>query len=175
MKIVYLTIILNFIFLTNYGQEIRYIRNDTTKYYYSKTDFNDIDTLSEWSFKIDTVSIYETNQTKPIGKIYFFCLKPNSFYLPLSMTFFIYKITDSVYCRNKSKKIRLLSDYIPPNLGGDYIIIGDLILLNTDYCNIEMNDIRPMLNRIFSIIDENKIATINSLKSQLELYLKYEE
>lgn len=151
------------------------MRDDTTQYYYSKTDFNDIDTISEWSFKIDTVSIYETNQTKPIGEIYFFCLKPNSFNWPLQMTFFIYKITDSVYCRNKSKKIRLLSDYIPPNLGGDYIIIGELIFLNTDYCNIEMNDIRPMLNKIFSIIDENKIATISSLKSQLELYLKYAE
>ena len=141
---------------------------------YLKVDFDNIDTLSLWSFKINRKYRIKKNKIQPIGKIEFWRIKPledkqrkeiyGKDWTP-SFEFEIYKITELEFCKKRSLNTRLISSCY--NFGGDLLIIGNFIFLNNQVCdNCKKWDngidyCRPLINKILSriVIDDN-----NSLK-----------
>lgn len=179
------------IFETNcVGQVKSQIIFDTTinpteinnKKYYSKTDFSSIDTLSLWSYKLDTIfNGKDGDSVKPIGMLTFWRTKPiddsisKSIYHQLwtpYITFAIFNLSDTNYCFKKSTRTRHFSSCVPPQVGGDIIIVDKFIFLNGNFClscqryDTKIDYCRPVINYVFSKLDRSKITTIQSLANQ---------
>jgi len=156
---------------------------DFNNYYYSKTDFSIIDTLSFWRYQLDTT---DTNDTKgpqhyPIGELLFWRSNPivdgiskkiyNRLWTP-ELTFSIFKISDSAYCYEISRRTRMLSSCLAPDVGGDMIFIGEYIFVSRGVCvscqrhDTKVDYCRPIINYIFSKVDSKKVTTLRSLVSQ---------
>ena len=114
------------------------------KKYYSKTDFSIIDTLNLWSYKLDTTFKGKENDSiKPIGMITFWRTKPiddsisKSIYHQLwtpYITFAIFNLSDTNYCFQKSTRTRYFSSCVPPQVGGDIIIVNKFVFINGNVC-----------------------------------------
>lgn len=173
-----------------FAQQTRYNQNDITNYYFSKTDFSKIDSLELWRFSIETKPELNKNDSIiPIGIIGFWRTVAIDDSISIEVykklwtpkiSFYIYNIKDSVYCREKSMRIRIFSSCVPPDLGGDYIILGELILLNTTFClqcgryDTGIDYCRPILNYVFKAIDNQKINSISSLETHIGEIIKNE-
>jgi hypothetical protein len=152
------------------------------KKYYSKTDFSIVDTLSLWNYKLDTTYKGKENDSiKQFGVLIFWRIKPiddsiskhiyNQLWTPFIM-FDIYNVTDTNYCFQKSTRTRHFSSCVPPQVGGDIIIVDKFVLLNRNVClscqryDTKIDYCRPVINYVFSKIDRSKITTIESLTDQ---------
>ncbi len=169
----------SFVFDTtqNFGQ----LKN----YYYSKTDFSFIDTLELWNYMLDTNRAESKEDSiKTVGHLNFRRIKPvddsiskliyGGLWIP-NITFDIYAIADTNFCYQKSSKTRFFSSCVPPNVGGDIIITDKYVFLSRGVClNCERYDTkidycRPVINYIFSHLDNTKITTIQSLVIQFTI------
>jgi len=152
------------------------------KKYYSKTDFSFVDTLSLWNYKLDTTFKGKENDSiKPIGMLIFWRTKAiddsiskriyNQLWTPY-ITFAIFSLADTNYCFQESTRIRKFSSCVPPQVGGDIIIVDKFIFLNGNVClgcqryDTKIDYCRPVINYVFLKIDRNKITTIESLTNQ---------
>ena len=152
------------------------------KKYYSKTDFSIIDTLNLWSYKLDTTFKGKENDSiKPIGMITFWRTKPiddsisKSIYHQLwtpYITFAIFNLSDTNYCFQKSTRTRYFSSCVPPQVGGDIIIVNKFVFINGNVClscqryDTKIDYCRPVINYLFSKLDRNKTTTIQGLADQ---------
>ncbi|MCH2232391.1 MAG: hypothetical protein MK105_18795 [Crocinitomicaceae bacterium] len=187
MKKISILIIICFINLTLSAQEIRYIQDDTLEYFYSGTDFSKIDTIEYWVFNIDKFQESNKNDSiNPVGRINFWrnIAIDDSISLKLygklwtpRISYDIYNKKDSLYCRNMSRRMRFFSSAIPPNVGGDYIVLGEYVLINIDgnYARYDtkIDYCRPLLNRVFTEISD--VKTLKSLEFQVSKLIKKEE
>lgn len=181
-KLLFTALIL-FASLSLCAQQERYTQADTSKRYYSKTDFSNIDTLEFWQFGVDTTpKLRKQDSIHPIGIIQFWRSVPindsvrmeiyDKLWTP-SISYKIYNIRDSLYCQKLSRNARYISSCVPPVVGGDLIMLGDLILVNTSVClncshyGSRIDYCRPVLNKVFNSIDDTQINTISSLEAQL--------
>lgn len=171
--------------IIGFGQNKKMLAFDTSStVYYAKTDFSFIDTLKLWSYRLDTTyKGTERDSFKPIGRLTFWRTKPiddgserlyNKFWTP-RITFEIFTIAELTYCRKQSNQTRFLSSCVPPQVGGDIIVVGKFVLLNRDVClSCQRNDTkadycRPVLNYIFSGLDQSKITNLLSIVSQFPI------
>lgn len=176
--------------LNLFCQENRYSRDDATQKYYSKTDFSEVDTLGYWKFRIDTILEVDRNDTiHPIGRVHFWRTVAiddgisqkvyNRLWTP-SISFSIYQKKDLVHCKEISKRVRLGSSCVIPDVGGDFVVLGNIILLNTSVCvsciryNTGRDYCRPLLNKVFGEIEDIKITSIKDLRSSLRRFIDEE-
>jgi len=95
-------------------------------------------------------------------------------FLPI-FTFQVFDIKDSVYCFNKSDLIRKFSSCVSPDLGGDIIIFGNFIFLNTNIClacrtyDTGIDYCRPMINKLFMSVDRTKIGSLEQIVRQFPI------
>ena len=191
MKLTF-TFILSVFFLTNlFGQSKSKIVFDTTnnnskqvnnRKFYTKTDFSFIDDLKLWNYKLDTTfKGRERDSLKPFAQLIFWRTKPiddkisKKIYKQLWTPYFvfeIYNLADSSFCYDKSNHSRLLSSCVPPNVGGDILIIDKFIFINSYVClSCERHDTkvdycRPIINYVFSKVDPARVTTLKSLLDQ---------
>ncbi len=65
-----------------------------------------------------------------------------------------------------------MSSCVPPDVGGDYFIIGKYIFLNDNVClNCRKYDTgidycRPVINFVISKIDKNRVETLDEITGQ---------
>ena len=164
-----------------FGQTNIY-RDNRIMHYYSLTDFNKIDTLEYWNYKLDlNHKPTENDKVKPIGLLTFYRTKSiddsvslktyNRLWQP-SISFDIYKLSDTSFCSQKSNLIHLLSSCSPPNVGGDYFVFGNFVFLNTDVCISCSNYLtkvdycRPVINNVFTSVTNKNVTILNDLVKQ---------
>lgn len=175
-----------FVGLHVYGQPAL-VANDTSKVYYSKTDFNLEDSLDLWIYYVEKdLAFSREDSIQPLYKLTFKRLEPINNYTELykqldtvswkvHITYKVYRLADSAYCFEKSAQIRKKTNFIPPFAGGDYFIIGKFIFLNTEYCiaciQLETNAdyCRPTVNRLISNIDRSRPFSIEGIVRQFPI------
>jgi hypothetical protein len=174
-----------------FGQTQSKFDFDTTTYnkhfnsrkYYYKTDSSFVDLLNLWNYKLDTTfKGRKFDSLKPLGELIFWRIRPvddkiskslNSQRWTPHFTFEIYNLADSAFCCKKSNQVRLFSSCVPPNVGGDMIIIDKFIFINSSVCvscaryETKVDYCRPFIHYIFSKIDKTKITNLESLIQQL--------
>ena len=142
-----------------------------------------IDSISLWKYKVDYLyKGFDSDSVKARGKITFyrtkglddrFSLKHYGKPWKPSIEFSIYEISEIDFVKKESNKVLLISSCMNPEVGGDYFIIGDLILFNRSPClscehNItKVEYCRPIIKFIISKIDTNKVLSVNDLIKQL--------
>jgi hypothetical protein len=157
----------------------------STSSYYSKTDFSFTDTLELWNYKLDTAYKGDKSSSiKPIGQLIFWRTKPIDDGISLKLynqpwtpriTFEIFEITNLTYCYKESDKTRIISSCVPPEVGGDIIVIGKLVLLNRSVClgcqrhDTKIDYCRPVVNNIFKQLDRTKVTTLSNLVRQFPI------
>jgi len=188
-RLIIITIVL-FLTANLYAQQTRYTQDDTSKHYYSKTDFTEIDTLEFWKFNIDRSSELTKNDSiNPIGTVRFWrtvsiddsiSIKVYDKLWTPNISYSIYNVKDSIYCKKVSERVRFFSSCVPPDVGGDYIVLGEFILLNTSVClqcgryYTGLDYCRPILNSIIKQIDIEKIKSIDSIEAEIGKMIKKE-
>jgi hypothetical protein len=156
--------------------------NNRIVYYYSLTDFSNIDTLEYWNYKLDLTNKPTENDTvKPIGLLTFYRTKSiddsislktyNRLWQP-AISFDIYKLSDTTFCSQKSNLLHMLSSCSPPNVGGDYFVFGNFVFLNKSVCISCSNYLtkgdycRPVINYVFTRVTDKNVTNLNDLVKQ---------
>jgi hypothetical protein len=137
------------------------------------------DTLELWNYQFKAFIGAKTDSVKPLGLLVLWRNKPindrshfetyKSFPTPL-FEFTVYNITDSAYCQKEALRAMLITSCLPPDIGGDYFIIGNYFFINyglcipcrflgTDYC-------RPVLGAVLSHIDARRSSTLADIFKQ---------
>ena len=187
--LIILIFLLNSLNTFSQNNEKRKILFDTTEKtsfnsinFYRNTDFDNFKDPVNWLYEIQLYdeSIKKNNNNLSLGIIKlkkYFNLTINDSKRELTeFNFDIYNISDSLYCQNEAKKIKMLSSCIPPNVGGDYIEIGNFILLNRNVC-LQCEDIfnvdfcRPEINQILLIMKSKEIEKIDDFEQSLQFAL----
>ena len=153
--------------------------------YYSKTDFSKIDSLQYWKYKLNMkYHGTETDTLKPIGQIIFLRTKTINDGISKKLygrdwnpniTFDIFNVADSLNCFKNSTRIRFFSSCVPPQVGGDIIIVGKFLFLNRSVClscqryDSKIDYCRPVLNYIFSNIRKREVETVEELVQQFPI------
>jgi len=152
---------------------------------YLKIDFNDIDTIALWDFKIDYKYRIKESAIQPIGIIKFWRIKPvkdklrreiyGKDWTP-SISFEIYKISDLDFCKNRSLNTRMISSCY--NFGGDLLKINNYLFLNNEVCvdcKKSDNDVdycRPLINKILTEIELTKNCSIQEIEKEIRERIK---
>lgn len=151
-------------------------------YFYSKTDFNKIDSFPLWNYSLDTNIIAKNKEsTRPIGKITFWRIKPlddgisleinNQLWTP-TISYEIFNMRDSAFCLKQSHLTRMLSSCVPPNVGGDIFIIGSFIFFNREVClscakyDNGQDYCRPIIRQIVDKVDKSKVESLAEIVGQ---------
>jgi hypothetical protein len=152
---------------------------------YSRTDFTVVDTLVKWTYTLDLkYKGAPEDSVKPIGQIKFYraVALPDSIsqhvygtdWTPV-MNFEIYNLRDAAFCRKKATHIRIISSCVPPSLGGDMFIVGQLVFVNPSPCvncykyDTDRDYCRPLIKYVFSKVDETKATTIQDIVKQFPI------
>jgi len=165
-----------------FGQSHSPFLVDNQTYFYAKTDYNKIDSLSLWNYSLDTNCIAKYNESSiPIGKITFWRIKPlddgislkiyNQLWTP-RISYEIFNLRDSAFCLKQSRQTRMLSSCVPPNVGGDIFIIGSFIFFNRDVCldctkyDNGQDYCRPIIRQIVDKVDKSKVESLDEIVGQ---------
>jgi hypothetical protein len=140
------------------------------------------DTLALWNYQFKAFVGAKTDSVKPIGVLFLWRNKPviDNSYLSVYKTFptplfefTVYNITDSAYCKKEALKGMLISNCLPPDVGGDYFIIGNYFFVNyglcipcrflgTDYC-------RPVLGAVLNNVDARRVTSLADIFKQFSI------
>ena len=185
MKKLIIYILIFFLSSNLFGQKSNFVIYDSISFYYSNSDFSKIDTLSFWNYKLDLYSdSIDNDSINLIGKLSFWRIKPiddgisknlyGKHWTPF-VNFEIYNLSDSIFCNKQSKIVRIISSCLPPNVGGDLIIMGEFIFLNRSVClqcesyDTKLDYCRPIIKKLFSELDFSKINTIENIVNQFPI------
>jgi hypothetical protein len=108
-----------------------------------------------------TKSIYDSIRMKTYNRLW----QP-------SISFEIYKLSDTTFCSQKSNILHLLSNCTPPDVGGDYFAFGNFIFLNKSVCISCTNYLtnvdycRPVINYVFTRVTNKDVSNLNELVKQ---------
>lgn len=188
MKYIFTIVILLSSFLI-FSQEIEK-EFDYKKEYYPKENSIQTDSLKFWTYTIDYEFDKPNDSIKPVGKIKFWRTesindkKSQEVYgrtWTPSIDFDIYNIDDLEFCERIKININRASSCLPPNVGGDLIIIQNYILINRwvcvncirydngiDYC-------RPTLNKILSELKLAENSSLSGIDKAIGLKIKRAE
>ncbi|WP_452227658.1 hypothetical protein [Lacinutrix sp. MEBiC02404] len=151
---------------------------------------SDINEIKYWTYKIDYDFKDTRNTLKPIGQIEFLRTKSipdklrkevyNEPWFP-AIDFEIYNLSDLKYCEEVSKKTKFTSSCVDESIGGDIIIVGNYIFINTwacvncvgtkngtDFC-------RPILNNILSKLNLTESSTLKDIDKEIGMKIKRAE
>jgi hypothetical protein len=138
------------------------------------------DTLSLWNYNLQAHA--KTTKDRSIGQIVFWRTKPiaDSVYVSRhqeawtpQISFSVYPLADSVYCEDQSRRFKMSSSCMGPDVGGDIYRVGNFILLNRDIClscvgyTSKKDYCRPSLNQLINAIDKRKVKTLADLEAQM--------
>ena len=138
------------------------------------------DTLSLWNYQLEPRA--KTQKDKSVALITFWRTKPINDSIHLArhqelwtptISFSVFPLADSAYCRAQSTKIKMSSSCLGPDIGGDMHRVGNFILLNRDICLScvayvsEKDYCRPVVTKIFGAIDNKKVKTLQDLEAQM--------
>lgn len=139
-----------------------------------------VDTLSLWNYHIEKPA--KGQKDKSVGRITFWRAKPidDSVHMALhqeswtpQISFSIYNLTDSAFCNTQSRKFKMSSSCVGPDVGGDMHQVGNLILLNRDIClscvayTSKRDYCRPVINKLLDKMDKPKVKTLSDLEAQV--------
>jgi hypothetical protein len=176
------------VFLTiaarSFGQLVAHKVYAPNDFHCRATDFRIIDTLSLWTYRLDSPYVTRfQDSVKPVGYIRFWRIKsiPNTpkFYDQArgpAIDFEIFNLKDSAFCYERSRRTIIFSSCVPPNVGGDVFVIGKFIFLNRSVCvncgsygTPTIDYCRPIINLIFSRFTGNDISTLADIARQLPI------
>jgi hypothetical protein len=141
-----------------------------------------VDTVSLWNYHLETH--VTSSKDKSLGLITFWRAKPihDSVHISLhqelwtpQISFSLYPLADSAYCGELSKRIKMTSSCMGPDVGGDMFRVGNFILLNRDIClscvaYVSKRDYcRPVIARLLGLIDNRKVKKLADLEAQLTI------
>jgi hypothetical protein len=184
----HLTILILFVASHSFGQRLMF---DTTRnfvdvenksYYYSKTDFRNIDTLKLWSFAFEVdFEPEEPRPVKTIGRLVFWRTRPiyevdsqsgREVECIPSMSFDVFSISDTDFCYRSAYQARVLSSAVPPVVGGDILVFDKYVFLSIGgYSKVSgslthRDYARPVVNYLFSKLDKSRVNSIQDLLKQ---------
>lgn len=164
------------------GKDFEYEKN-----YYPKKNVPQTDSLKFWTYSIDYEFKRPQDSIKPVGQIRFWRTesiddkKSQEVYgrpWKPSIDFDIYNIADLEFCKRAKININKASSCLPPNVGGDLIIIQNYVLINRwvclncirydngiDYC-------RPTLNKILSELNLTENSSLSEIDEAIGLKIK---
>jgi hypothetical protein len=168
------------------GQSRPLTKDDKWSSYYDKTDFSIIDTVDLWAYRFEGACKEKlSDSVQALGRLSFFREKTvydsarsrseGRLWNPV-IEYTIYKLSDSAYCMQRSTHIRLISNCLPPSVGGDYFILGGYIFLNENVCLSCINYAtgidycRPVVNYVISKVNRNKVATLEEIFNQFQIH-----
>lgn len=156
-----------------------------SRWYYSQTEFSRIDTLELWNYLLDTTYHGKDGvPVMPIGQLVFWRTKAINDSISKQVyeqawtpyiAFDIFSIADTSYCYEQSTKTRLYSSCLPPDVGGDIIIVDKFLFLNHSVCvscrryDTKVDYCRPVIRYVFSKLNRSKITTLQSIVQQFEI------
>lgn len=141
---------------------------------------NTLDTLSLWNYELQPHA--KTQKDRSLGLITFWRTKPihDSVHLALhqelwtpQISFSIYPLADSVYCDEQSRKFKMSSSCMGPDVGGDMHRVGSFIFLNRDIClscagyQTKRDYCRPVIKQVLGAMDMRKVKTLVDLETHL--------
>jgi hypothetical protein len=163
---------------------------DYEKKYYPVKNTVQTDSLKYWTYSIDYEFKRPNDSIKPVGQIKFWRTesiddkKSQEVYgrpWTPSIDFDIYNITDLEFCERIQININRASSCLPPNVGGDLIIIQNYVLINRwvcvncirfdngiDYC-------RPTLNKVLSELNLTENSSLNGIDKAIGTKIKRAE
>ncbi|HVN58937.1 MAG TPA: hypothetical protein VMT63_11605 [Bacteroidales bacterium] len=92
-----------------------------------------------------------------------------------SMTFNVYPVSMLDKVKRMSSECRKTSSCIAPNVGGDYFVLQDYVLINYSSCvdcasaDYKTDLCRANIKRILSRIEKNHYSSINTLLDDLHI------
>lgn len=193
MKSFLALIVFIFVGLSSFAQPSVLQSNDTASIYYSKTDFNLVDSLPLWTYKLEKDLLYSSEDSiQPLCKLTFSRSEPINNYSELfkqldsvawkvHITYKVYRLSDSDYCYIKSAQVRQKTNFVPPFAGGDFFIIGKFIFLNTEDCiaciqyKTTTDFCRPVVNALISKIDRSRPFSVDGIVRQFPIKRTYIE
>lgn len=154
----------------------------------SNTSYNPKDTsyrgdaIKLWNYKFKQKDIKENDSVRSLGSLIFYRTRPvidssyykiyKKFWTP-EISFDIFNISDSTFCRKLSTNTRYFSSCVPPDVGGDYFVIGQYIFLNRNVClNCRISSIdycRPVVNFVFNKLDKKNLNTLTDIFKQFAI------
>ena len=161
------------------GQKSVPILYDTTDQIFKFIDLSKIDTVSLWNYELDLEWKGYKNDTiaPPMGRLSFFREKPIvNFWDQIRQPYLrynIYYVDDSLTANKESKYIKRISSCFPLQ-GGEKLLVGNFIFVNSDVCSGDIdknkNEIcRPLVNYVMGLVDKTKTNSIQELVDQLQL------
>jgi len=145
------------------------------------------DDLKYWTYSIDYEFKRPNDSIKPVGQIKFWRTesiddeKSQKVYgrpWTPSIDFDIYNITDLKFCEQAKININRVSSCLPPNIGGDLIIIQNYVLINPSVCvnciryDNGVDYCRPTLNKILSELNLLKNSSLSEIDEAIGLKIK---
>jgi hypothetical protein len=184
MKSTFILAFVTLIGLKSIGQTKQSIFLESAAINYSRTDFTKIDAVDQWFYLLTIMGSSKRKPGDKIAQLIFQRKEPvddtlslqvfNRKWLP-NISFEVFGIADSTYCFGISEKIRLISSCVPPDLGGDIILIGNYVLLNRTSCvdcaryDTKQDYCRPVINKLLLDLDKSKIGTLEELVNQFPI------
>jgi len=150
----------------------------------SKTDPGKMDTISLWRYNFDDKKTSNYPDTVHFrGTITFWRTKPvpdtnyekifNRPWAP-SISFGIYDLADSVYCKQIGLRAKLISSCIPPYVGGDIIVAGNYIFMSEGVClncrySGDADYCHPVVNYVFSSVKTTSNSSLQDILKQFPI------
>lgn len=146
---------------------------------FRKSEF--VDSLNLWTYYLKPADNAPTDSVKALGYVYFYRNQPvidsNYFkeyhrYWTPGIGFYIYNLSDSLFCKKMAHRTKVMSSCEPPSVGGDYLVVGKFIFVNNNVCVDCQNPAtlkeycRPVVHAVLSKIDESKANTLDGVFSQ---------
>jgi hypothetical protein len=144
-------------------------------------DLSNVDTLARWRYRFVKTSQEKSATPTELGKISFYRTRALDDSISVKiyhqkwspgMSYSVFNLSDSTYCIKMANHTRVYSSCVPPDVGGDYFVLGKYIFVNLSVClNCRKHDsgidyCRPLVNYVISKVDKNKAATLDEIFSQ---------
>ena len=157
-----------------------YDKNDK---YYAGINFDEVDPLENWSYRLSIQSISIDETPKQLGQLMIGrekalvskAIKENGGKWMPFMVFEIYDAKEYDLILQLSKETREQASCAPPLIGGDVIKIGKFVFINRNDClegyssDGQHDYARPVVNAIFSKVDAAKATTLEELVKQFPI------
>lgn len=146
--------------------------------------------VKDWQYQIDYDYENANDSIQPIGKVVFQSTKPipdqkrESIYgrkwFP-SITFEIHPLSNKAYCEKSSFQVQLHSSCLPPNMGGDVIVVQDYIFHNRNVCvdcvltEGQIDYCRPVVQEVLSNLNLTGVKSLAEIDQKIGLLIKRAE